>query len=163
MLAAAEAAFAGLRDESAPDARVVAAVLRREAAAALPTSAGPANMAHPVRGGDLVVILQPPYQFDGATAGALFATAPLLGQHGYLPDLVDAVRGIHMRSAFVIEGPGIRAGAALEGGRAIDLAPTLARAMDIEGPRDADGIVLGAVFDRTERSRPITHGSLEET
>jgi arylsulfatase A-like enzyme len=40
----------------------------------------------------------------------------------------------------------VRAGVCLEDARAIDLAPTLAHAMGIEGPKDADGRVLGEAF-----------------
>ena len=111
------------------------------------TGEGPANMLHPTRTGDVVLFAKPPYQFDGAHPKQVIADAPLLGQHGYLADAVDLERNINMRSAFLMAGPGGRRGSCLEGGRAIDLAPTLAAAMGIEGPRDADGQVLAEVFD----------------
>jgi arylsulfatase A-like enzyme len=44
----------------------------------------------------------------------------------------------------------VLAGAQIEGARAIDLAPTLAHALGISGPRDADGRVLREVFEAAE-------------
>jgi predicted AlkP superfamily phosphohydrolase/phosphomutase len=140
-------AFRGLRDGGDPDAIVVRRALRKDEAAAVETGEGPANMLHPSRTGDVVVFTAPPYQFDGAQPEQIIAGAPLLGQHGYLADEVDLDRNISMRSAFIMHGPGIRAGQCLDGGRAIDLAPTLARALAIDGPRDADGAVLEDVFE----------------
>lgn len=140
------AAFRAVRDPTAPAAPVVARVLRREETAAVDTGEGPANLLHPTRTGDVVVFLAPPYQFDGANPTAVIADAPLLGQHGYLADAVDAARNVNMRAAFLMDGPGVRAGCCIAGGRAIDLAPTLARAMGIEGPKDADGRALSEAF-----------------
>ena len=47
-----------------------------------------ADMAHPTRTGDLVVIFAvPPYQFDAETPGKLVAPSHFFGQHGYLPSM----------------------------------------------------------------------------
>jgi hypothetical protein len=148
-------AFRGLRDPAAPHGALVARALRREELAAIETSAGPANMRHPTRSGDVVVILAPPYQFDGASPHELIADAPMLGQHGYLPDVVDAEANVNMRSAFLMDGPGVRAGHCIRGARAIDLAPTLACALGIAGPSDADGQVLEEAFGEAPRSAAI--------
>jgi hypothetical protein len=144
---AIRSAFAGMRDPANPAATVIARALPREETGSVETGEGPANMLHPARTGDVVVFAAPPYQFDGADPARVIAEAPLLGQHGYLADAVDLEHNISMRSAFLLHGPGIRSGYCLHGGRAIDLAPTLARALGIEGPRDADGRVLEEVFE----------------
>ncbi|MGH2586814.1 MAG: alkaline phosphatase family protein, partial [Dehalococcoidia bacterium] len=139
-------AFTALQDAGTPEALVIARVLRREETAAVETGDGPANMLHPTRTGDVVVFAAPPYQFDGAHPERVIADAPLLGQHGYLPDVVDLERNLNMRSAFIMHGPGVRMGTVLPNARAIDLAPTLAHAIGIDGPRDADGRVLAEVL-----------------
>jgi predicted AlkP superfamily phosphohydrolase/phosphomutase len=149
-------AFAALQDPDAPDTPVIARVLRREETAAVETGEGPANMLHPSRTGDVVVFAAPPYQFDGAHPTRLIADAPLLGQHGYLADVVDFERSLNMRSAFVMHGPGVRQDVCLDDGRAIDLAPTLAYAMGIDGPKDADGRVLVEAFETAEVPPPAT-------
>jgi Type I phosphodiesterase / nucleotide pyrophosphatase len=136
------AAFTELRDPASPDSALVARALRREELAEVETSEGPANLLHPTRSGDVMLFLAPPYQFDGASPLEPVADAPMLGQHGYLPDVVDAGRGLNMRSAFLMDGLGVRAGLCITGARAIDLAPTLARALGITGPKHADGRVL---------------------
>jgi hypothetical protein len=139
-------AFSTLRDPSCPSAPVLARALRREQLAAVETGEGPANLLHPTRSGDVVLFLAPPYQFDGPRPDQTIADAPMLGQHGYLPDVVDAERNVNMRSAFLLDGPNVRRGHGIAGARAIDLAPTLARALGIDGPRDADGHALGEAF-----------------
>ncbi|MGE3600297.1 MAG: alkaline phosphatase family protein, partial [Dehalococcoidia bacterium] len=141
-----DAAIGSLRDPDQPDAAVVRRVLHGSAIGAVETGEGPANMLHPTRTGDIVVFAAPPYQFDGADPESVIGDAPLLGQHGYLPDEDDPERAITMRSTFIMHGPGIRPGYCLHGGRAIDLAPTLACAIGIDGPQEADGRVLGEVF-----------------
>lgn len=140
-------AFAGLRDEKAPGAPVIGRVLLRSETSAVETGDGPANMLHPTRTGDIVAFAVPPYQFDGADPEQVIGDAPFLGQHGYLPDAVDLDRNSTMHSALILHGPGIRSDYCLRGGRAVDLAPTLARAIGIDGPRDADGRVLEEVFE----------------
>jgi hypothetical protein len=44
---------------------------------------------HPNRSGDVVVVLNPPYQFDAATPGQKIAFSQFFGQHGYLPEMVN--------------------------------------------------------------------------
>lgn len=104
------------------------------------------NSLHPNRSGDVVVVLKPPYQFDGATPGQVIAFSHFFGQHGYLPDLVDLEHNINMHSTFVASGPQIVSNKVVEGARIIDLAPTVAFALGIEPPANAEGRVLCEIF-----------------
>lgn len=140
------AAFQALQDAAAPESPVLARAVRKQEADAVETGAGPANMRH-ARTGDVLLFLHPPFQFDGANPKELISEAPMLGQHGYLADTVDPARGVNVRSAFLLAGPGIQAGVCLPDARAIDLAPTLAAAMGIDGPKEADGEPLVGAFE----------------
>jgi hypothetical protein len=126
---------------------VIARVLRSEDCAAIATSDGPANMLYRGRTGDVVIFAAPPHQFDASDPKRLVAPAPLLGQHGYLPDAVDARMNVNMRPPFILVGPGVRRGVTIAGARAIDLAPTLAAALAIPPPSGADGRVISEAFE----------------
>jgi predicted AlkP superfamily phosphohydrolase/phosphomutase len=150
-------AFQSLADPANPGKQVVSAVLRKEQLGNVDGS----NSLNPTRSGDVVVVLRPPYQFDAATPGQRIAFSQFFGQHGYLPNLVNLARNVNMHGTFVASGPGIRGrghhdedddddGAHGRGGgsrtirgvRAIDVAPTIAFLMGIEGPTNATGRVL---------------------
>lgn len=120
----------------------IAAVKTFAETAAIPTSGGTASLQFPGRTGDVVVFAAPPYQFDAPTPGETIAPSPLYGQHGYLPDTLDPRFDCDLRSPFLLAGPGVPAGRALEGARAIDLAPTLAALLGIPAPRQAQGRAL---------------------
>lgn len=121
---------------------VIADVRTYDETAAVPTSGGPASMQFPGRTGDVVVFASPPHQFDAATPGRLIAPSPLYGQHGYLPDALDARFNCDMRPPFLFAGPGVAPGTTLTAARAIDFAPTIAALLGIEGPCHADGRAL---------------------
>jgi arylsulfatase A-like enzyme len=138
-----DAGAAGL----APGGRVIERIFRYEETNAVPTSCGPATMQFAGRTGDLVVFAAPPAQFDAPDPRRIVSPSPLHGQHGYLPDTADATLNVNMRPPLVLAGPGVRRGATIRGGRAVDIAPTLAALLGIEPPRDADGRVLAEVFE----------------
>ncbi len=101
--------------------------------------------------------LRPPYQFDAATPGQRIAFSQFFGQHGYLPNLVNLARNVNMHGTFLASGPGVRGGGGrgrggggrvVHGVRAIDVAPTIAFLMGIDGPAQATGDVLEDVIER---------------
>lgn len=136
------AAFAALDGEGADGGRVIDRIYRYEETGAIETSCGPASMRFPGRTGDIVVFAAPPHQFDAPDPERLVAPSPLLGQHGYLPDTMDARLNVNMRSPLVLAGPGVGRGVRIAGARAIDLAPTLAALLGIAPPAQADGHAL---------------------
>ena len=140
-------AFLTLQDPANPGDTLIRAALRKEDVDALDAGDGNfPNMFHPTRTGDVVVFSTPPYQFDAATPGTAVADAPFFGQHGFLPDEVDLARNINIRPSFFAEGPTIKQRAVVEGGAAIDFAPTIAFALGINPPEDSEGEVLHGVF-----------------
>jgi predicted AlkP superfamily phosphohydrolase/phosphomutase len=98
------------------------------------------------RSGDVVVVLNPPYQYDGATPGEVIAFSHFFGQHGYLPDTVNLDANINMHSTFIASGPQIVSNEYVEGVRIVDLAPTIAFALGFDPPADTDGEVLCTIF-----------------
>ena len=146
------AAFEGLSDPDNPGVQVVSRVLRKEEL----RDVGGSDSLHPTRSGDVVVVLQPPYQFDAATPGEVIAPSKFFGQHGYLPDLVDIPGGVNLHGTFVAAGPGIRQGPPVPGVRAIDVAPTAAYLLGIPGPQNARGRILYEVVEGGERLREVT-------
>jgi 2',3'-cyclic-nucleotide 2'-phosphodiesterase (5'-nucleotidase family) len=131
-------AFQNLVDPAHPGARVVERVMLKEALRNVDGS----DSLHPNRSGDVVVVLRPPYQSDAGTPGQRIAFSQFFGQHGYLPELVDIAHNVNMHATFVAAGPGIRAQGAVSGVRAIDIAPTLAFLLGIDGPQNARGKIL---------------------
>ncbi len=131
-------AFQGLTDPANPGAQVVLRILMKEELRDVDGS----DSLHPNRSGDVVVVLNPPYQFDAATRGQRIAFSQFFGQHGFLPELVSLADGVNMHATFVAAGPGIRHQGPVAGIRAIDLTPTIAFLMDIPGPVNARGKIL---------------------
>jgi alkaline phosphatase D len=96
------------------------------------------RFAHPQRTGDLVLLVEPPRTFREPTArqrlgflGRGFGWTPSL--HGYSPGHPD------MGAVFYAMGRGVPAGSRPGRVRMIDVAPTAARLLGIEPPRDAEG------------------------
>jgi 2',3'-cyclic-nucleotide 2'-phosphodiesterase (5'-nucleotidase family) len=138
-------AFSNLSDPANPGAQVVLKILKKEELRNVDGS----DSLHPSRSGDVVVVLKPPYQFDAATAGQTIAFSQFFGQHGYLPETVDLDSGVNMHATFVAAGLGIRRmSTVISGVRAIDLAPTIAAAMNIPGPYNARGRILYELLRR---------------
>jgi len=105
------------------------------------------------RTGDVVIFVKPPYQFDAATRGQTIAFSYFFGQHGYYPDMVDysytfmaGLPWANMHSSFFASGPQIVAHKIDDGVACIDLAPTIAFALGIPKPAQAQGRVLYEVF-----------------
>jgi 2',3'-cyclic-nucleotide 2'-phosphodiesterase (5'-nucleotidase family)/predicted AlkP superfamily phosphohydrolase/phosphomutase len=135
-------AFRNLADPANPGAQVVLKIMKKEELRNVDGS----DSLHPNRSGDVVVVLKPPYQFDAATYGQVVAFSQFFGQHGYLPETVDAANGINMHGTFVAAGPGIRKQSPVAGVRAIDLAPTIAFLLGSPGPANARGKILYNLF-----------------
>jgi 2',3'-cyclic-nucleotide 2'-phosphodiesterase (5'-nucleotidase family)/predicted AlkP superfamily phosphohydrolase/phosphomutase len=131
-------AFSNLSDPENPGAQVVQAIFKKEELRNVDGS----DSLHPNRSGDVVVVLNPPYQFDAATFGKTIAFSQFFGQHGYLPETVDLDSSVNMHAAFVAAGPGIRKQDPVYGVRAIDLAPTISFLLNIPGPINARGKIL---------------------
>lgn len=131
-------AFNALTDPANPGAQVVLKVMLKEELRDVDGS----DSLHPNRSGDVVVVLNPPYQFDAATKGQTIAFSQFFGQHGFLPETVSLADGVNMHATFVAAGPGIRQQDPVAGIRAIDLAPTLAFLLKVPGPVNARGKIL---------------------
>lgn len=135
-------AFSNLTDPANPGAKVVLKILKKEELRNVDGS----DSLHPSRSGDVVVVLNPPYQFDAATFGKTIAFSQFFGQHGYLPETVDLASGVNMHATFVAAGPGIRKQGSVKGVRAVDLAPTISFLLGIPGPINARGKILYQLF-----------------
>lgn len=147
------AAFEGIADPAHPDRPVVARVMT---AAELRDVDGSDSL-HPSRTGDVVVVLNPPYQFDAATPGELIAPSEFFGQHGYLPETVDLANNVNLHATFLAAGPGIAASEApVPGVRAVDVAPTAAFLLGIPGPRNARGQILYGILEGGANLREAT-------
>ena len=131
-------AFTNLTDPANPGAQVVLSIMRKEELRNVDGS----DSLHPNRSGDVVVVLNPPYQFDAATFGQTIAFSQFFGQHGFLPETVNLADNINMHATFVAAGPGIRYRESVKGVRAIDLAPTVAFLLDFPGPINARGKIM---------------------
>jgi 2',3'-cyclic-nucleotide 2'-phosphodiesterase (5'-nucleotidase family) len=175
-VAAIKAAFLALNDpndwthDGNPEGwKVIDRAFTRAEARYIPNGPGTtANMAHPTRTGDLVVFSYPPYQFDAATPGTLIAPSLFYGQHGYVPDVQDLANNVNMRATFLAGGVGINRGQFTV--RSIDIAPTVAYALDVPEPQHSQGRVLLEVLQGTGGVRPVTiiglndfHGQLDPT
>jgi predicted AlkP superfamily phosphohydrolase/phosphomutase len=146
-------AFQDLTDPMNPGKRVVSAIFRKEQLADVDGT----NSLNAMRSGDVAVVLRPPYQYDAGTPGQRIAFSQFFGQHGYLPNLVDIPRNVNMHGMFLAAGPGVRGGGGggnggggrvVHGVRAIDVAPTIAFLLGIDGPAQATGEVLDDVIER---------------
>jgi predicted AlkP superfamily pyrophosphatase or phosphodiesterase len=107
---------------------------------ALPASL---HMAYPDRTGDLVVRVEPPYTFATTSrfAAVLQHVGGSRGMHGYSPDLPD------MGGIFLATGRGVPRGARPASVRMIDVAPTVARLLGIDPPRQAEGRAIDGIGD----------------
>lgn len=95
---------------------------------------------HPRRTGDLVLLTSPPRTFQRAPARAFFGLFSVrFGAHGYDPELPE------MGALLLAMGRGVPAGAKLGTPRAIDVAPTIARLLAIDPPRDSEGSPLPGI------------------
>jgi type I phosphodiesterase/nucleotide pyrophosphatase len=107
------------------------------------------HLRHATRTGDLVVRAEPPYTF--ARGGLLARAADLLGRrtgvHGYEPELPD------MGGIFLALGRGVRPGTRPDSVRMIDVAPTVARLLGIDPPRQATGQPIADVG--VEPAQPV--------
>ena len=136
------AAFSSLSDPENPGAQVVLRIMMKEELRDVDGS----DSLHPSRSGDVVVVLNPPYQFDAATFGQTIAFSQFFGQHGYLPETVDLADNVNMHATFVAGGPGIRHQGPVVGIRSVDLAPTIALLLGFPGPVNARGKILYNLF-----------------
>lgn len=132
----------------------------------------PANLADPAFGrgtsdvigqdsGDVFALLALGYNFDGIQGtgivrqGDAVATTPILsvpnfyGAHGYDPALPE------MSAVFYVAGPDIRAGR-LTRARNIDVAPTIARLLDVPPAPVVDGRALPVRIGRKVKSDLVT-------
>ena len=145
-------AFQNLTDPANPGAQVVLRVMKKEELRNVDGS----DSLHPNRSGDVVVVLNPPYQFDAATFGQTIAFSQFFGQHGYLPESVSLADGVNMHATFVAAGPGIRHQGPAKGVRAIDLAPTLAFLLNVPGPANARGKILYNLLPTPGQYKEVT-------
>lgn len=145
-------AFQNLTDPAHPGAQVVLRIMKKEELRNVDGS----DSLHPNRSGDVVVVLNPPYQFDAATLGQTIAFSQFFGQHGYLPETVDLADNVNMHGVFVASGPGIRHQAPVAGVRAVDLAPTISFLLDMPGPLNARGAILTDLFPEPTRWKQAT-------
>jgi predicted AlkP superfamily pyrophosphatase or phosphodiesterase len=84
--------------------------------------------------GDLVAITSPPRFFRNGTLERVAASVGLMqGAHGYDPSLPE------MGGIFFALGRGVPAGTRLREVSTLDVAPTVARLLGIEPPKDAEG------------------------
>jgi 2',3'-cyclic-nucleotide 2'-phosphodiesterase (5'-nucleotidase family)/predicted AlkP superfamily phosphohydrolase/phosphomutase len=142
VIAQIKTAFQNLTDPANPGAQVLTAVLDQKDLRNVDGS----DSLHPSRSGDVVVVTRPPYQFDAATPGQRIAFSQFFGQHGYFPNLVDIAHNVNMHAVFVASGPGVRKQTTpIAGVRAVDLAPTLAFLLGIDGPQNARGKILVSI------------------
>jgi 2',3'-cyclic-nucleotide 2'-phosphodiesterase (5'-nucleotidase family) len=151
-------AFSGLTDPENPDAEVVAGVYRREE---INDTFGIAAV-HPSRTGDVVVMLNPPYQFDAAAPGQAISPSLFFGQHGYMPDLVDLDANVNMHATFLAAGPDFQQDATISGVRAIDVSPTTAFLLGIPGPANASGSILYDALANGDQLRELTIVSISD-
>jgi len=79
------------------------------------------------------------FQIAGALTGAFTGKATVKGQHGQLPWRAKLMTG------FVAVGPGAKAGASVEKIRLIDIAPTVAKVLNLD-MKDVEGRVLSEVL-----------------
>jgi 2',3'-cyclic-nucleotide 2'-phosphodiesterase (5'-nucleotidase family)/predicted AlkP superfamily phosphohydrolase/phosphomutase len=126
--------------------KVVGRIFLKEETRKIAADGQTINYWHPTRTGDVVVLLQPPYQFDAATRGQAIVDAPFFGQHGFMPDLVNLEANINLHAMFGIHGPNIARGKKLNNPASVDLVVTAAYAFGIPAPRNATGRVLLDAF-----------------
>ncbi len=125
---------------------VTAAVFTREQAGALPDGWATASMANADKTGDVIVFVNPPYQFDFAEGGTpIRDTTVWWAAHGHLPQSGTGRANTNLYATFYLAGPSIRALQATRV-RTIDVAPTLAYLLGIPAPAQAEGRLLTEVL-----------------
>jgi 2',3'-cyclic-nucleotide 2'-phosphodiesterase (5'-nucleotidase family)/predicted AlkP superfamily phosphohydrolase/phosphomutase len=145
-------AFQTLTDPANPGKKVVLKIMNKEDLRNVDGS----DSLHPNRSGDVVVVLNPPYQSDAGTPGQKIALSHFFGQHGYLPNLVDLKNNVNMHSVFVMSGPGLKDEEDVKGVRQVDIAPTIAFLMGINGPLNARGQILYDIVKGAENYKEIS-------
>ncbi len=89
---------------------------------------------------DLVLLTNPGYSFDAQVTGEAVATAGgLKGSHGHDPTPA------YMHATFIAAGTGIKPGVQLDQIKNVDIAPTIARLMNL-AMTDVDGRVLTEIL-----------------
>lgn len=97
------------------------------------------RLSHPGRTGDIVVVTAPPFTLSrpmglpGYLGRLYFALGGGFGGHGYWPDHPD------MAGVFLAMGRGVPRGLVVPEVHQVDLAPTVARLLGIEPPRQSEG------------------------
>ncbi len=97
------------------------------------------RLSHPGRTGDIVVVTDPPYTLSrprglaGYLGRLYFAFGGGFGSHGYAPDHPD------MAGVFLAMGRGVPTDLVVPEVHQVDLAPTVARLLGIEPPRQSEG------------------------
>ena len=172
-----KAAFLALQDQNdwTGDGRaegwdVIDRVFTKAEARRIPNGAGQtADMAHPTRTGDVVAFSYPPYQFDAATPGTLFARSAFFGQHGYVPDVQNLASNTNMRATFLAGGRKIDGGV-VDDVRSIDLAPTAAFLVNVPAPQHSQGVVRRDLIKGGRKYKALSivglndfHGQLSPT
>lgn len=145
-------AFEGLTDSEHPGAGMVADVLLKDELRDVQGS----DSLHPTRSGDIVVVLNPPYQFDAAKPGEVIAPSEFFGQHGYLPDTVDLDSNVNLHATFIAAGPGIASSGTVTDMRPVDIAPTVAFLLRVPGPENARGQIRYDLLQRGDSLRELT-------
>ena len=128
---------------------ITAAVFTAEQAGALPSGWATASMAHPDKTGDVIVFVNPPYQFDFAEGGTPVREPSVWwAAHGHLPQSGEGRANANLYATFYLSGPAIRPLAATRV-RTIDVAPTLAYLLGLPPLAQAEGRVLSEVLAYT--------------
>jgi arylsulfatase A-like enzyme len=135
-------------DDPARTADAAAAIDALPSVEAWPSDAVPEafHYRRPGRTGDVFVLAEAPLRLGGGSLmldlrfalGDLFGRT--LGAHGY-----DAARFPEMNGIFLAVGRGVPKGARHAPVRALDVAPTAARLLGIEAPRDCEGIAIDPI------------------
>jgi predicted AlkP superfamily pyrophosphatase or phosphodiesterase len=103
------------------------------------------RLRHPTRTGDLVLLADPGYIFRSGTFGERFwrgvqrTLGRDTGMHGFAPEHED------MGGVFLALGRGVPAGARLGRVHQIDVAPTVAKLLGIDPPRQSEGTPIPGI------------------
>lgn len=102
---------------------------------------------------DIILELNEAYTGAASISGPLVTPVPL--------ERLAAYSATHRpEGLFVVRGPGIQAGAWLEGAGIVDLAPTLMHAMHLPVATSMDGRVLLELFEDAD-TRPVVYGDFQ--
>jgi arylsulfatase A-like enzyme len=115
------------------------------------------RLRHPTRGGDLVVVTEPPYTFarpagaEGILMGALSRLGVTFGGHGYDPQQPD------MGGIFFALGRGVPRGLVLPEVHQVDVAATVARLLGIHPPGNSEGRAVPGIGEQA-----LTHDRVQQ-